>query len=192
MSNLDLRTALWRVGTIARLAEQLIADALEGTGMSAVEYAVVSLLGTEGPSTPGEIAQSMAAPPSTLSSVLDRLERRGVVTRQPNPDDARSMLVRLSDEGRDVLDEAKPAFRSVLVPYIEALGTNVAVAEAGLGIVERALRSVAGRPAPANGAAVSTIVIDGPPLTEEEAAAVRDHVAFLRWRATERAASWSG
>jgi DNA-binding MarR family transcriptional regulator len=37
---------------------------------------------------------------------LDRLERKGLVTRVPNPDDRRGSLVRLTDSGRDVIDEA--------------------------------------------------------------------------------------
>lgn len=41
-----------------------------------------------------------------MTAALDRLERKGLVTRAPNPDDRRGSLVRLTDTGRDIVDEA--------------------------------------------------------------------------------------
>ena len=36
---------------------------------------------------------------STATSVLDRLEKRGLITRRLNPDDRRSFLIELTEEG---------------------------------------------------------------------------------------------
>jgi DNA-binding MarR family transcriptional regulator len=41
-----------------------------------------------------------------MTAALDRLERKGLVARLPNPADRRGSLVRLTDAGRDVIDEA--------------------------------------------------------------------------------------
>jgi MarR family transcriptional regulator, organic hydroperoxide resistance regulator len=38
--------------------------------------------------------------PSTLTSVLDRLEKRRLITRRPNPGDRRSFLIGVTREGR--------------------------------------------------------------------------------------------
>jgi DNA-binding MarR family transcriptional regulator len=38
--------------------------------------------------------------PSTLTSVLDRLEKRRMITRKPNPDDRRSFLIGVTRVGR--------------------------------------------------------------------------------------------
>lgn len=38
--------------------------------------------------------------PSTLTSVLDRLEKRHMITRKPNPADRRSFLIRVTRPGR--------------------------------------------------------------------------------------------
>jgi DNA-binding MarR family transcriptional regulator len=48
---------------------------------------------------------------------IGRLERRGHVDRIPNPDDGRSYLVSLSEEGQRLLGTARPAFRD----YAEAV-----------------------------------------------------------------------
>jgi DNA-binding MarR family transcriptional regulator len=41
-----------------------------------------------------------------ITSRLDRLERRGLVKRTRHPDDRRGVLVALTDQGREVLDQA--------------------------------------------------------------------------------------
>lgn len=45
---------------------------------------------------------------SRLSRAVTRLERRGVVRRDPDPDDGRSTLATLTAAGREVFDEATP------------------------------------------------------------------------------------
>jgi DNA-binding MarR family transcriptional regulator len=51
--------------------------------------------------------------PSTLTGVLDRLERRGLVTRTPNPHDRRSILVELTPAGRAAAARVAAAFAAV-------------------------------------------------------------------------------
>jgi DNA-binding MarR family transcriptional regulator len=44
-----------------------------------------------------------------ITSRIDRLERRGLVRRLPDPDDRRGILVELTDEGLEVVDAAVAA-----------------------------------------------------------------------------------
>jgi MarR family transcriptional regulator, organic hydroperoxide resistance regulator len=57
----------------------------------------------------GELAADTATKPTTLTSVLDRLVRRGYVARQLGPADRRSFLVSLTEAGRPVADAARAA-----------------------------------------------------------------------------------
>ena len=41
-----------------------------------------------------------------MTSAIDRLERKGLVTRTPNPNDRRGSLVGLAEEGVRTIDEA--------------------------------------------------------------------------------------
>jgi DNA-binding MarR family transcriptional regulator len=47
-----------------------------------------------------ELVERTAQRPSTLTGVLDRLERRGLLARAPHPTDRRALQVVLSPEGR--------------------------------------------------------------------------------------------
>ncbi len=44
-----------------------------------------------------------------ITSRIDRLEHRGLVRRLDDPDDRRGVIIELTDEGRDVVDEAVAA-----------------------------------------------------------------------------------
>jgi len=54
------------------------------------------------------IAQRMFVTTASTSSLLDTLERRGLVTRQPDPDDRRGVLVALTEAGQQLVDEYLP------------------------------------------------------------------------------------
>jgi DNA-binding MarR family transcriptional regulator len=44
-----------------------------------------------------------------ITSRIDRLERRGLVRRLDDPDDRRGVNIELTDDGREVVDEAVAA-----------------------------------------------------------------------------------
>ena len=48
-----------------------------------------------------------------MTSLLDALEREGWARRIPNPDDRRSVLVEITDEGKALADRFLPGVRKV-------------------------------------------------------------------------------
>jgi DNA-binding MarR family transcriptional regulator len=67
----------------------------------------------EGPRTARALADATAQRPSTLTGVLDRLERRGLVARRPNPADRRSLLIVPTAQGRAAAGRVSAAFTAV-------------------------------------------------------------------------------
>jgi len=51
--------------------------------------------------------------PMTLSGILDRLEKRGLVERYPDPNDSRAKLARLTLEGAELVRTAKNVGREL-------------------------------------------------------------------------------
>ncbi|HEY3505992.1 MAG TPA: MarR family transcriptional regulator [Actinocatenispora sp.] len=79
--------------------------------------------------TPGELAESMAAVPQSITRILAGLEERGFVARRTDPRDRRQSLVSLTDAGRTVLAEDGRARRTWLA---SAMATELTVAERDL------------------------------------------------------------
>ena len=51
--------------------------------------------------------------PMTMSGILDRLEKRGLVERYPDPNDSRAKLARLTDEGSSLVRTARHVGREL-------------------------------------------------------------------------------
>jgi DNA-binding MarR family transcriptional regulator len=60
-----------------------------------------------------ELVAATGQRPSTLTGVLDRLERRELVERRPHPADRRSIAIHLTADGQAAADEIAAAFATV-------------------------------------------------------------------------------
>ena len=87
----------------------VLAGRLAGLHLSASEINVLANLADGRNRSVGELASDTATKPTTLTSVLDRLVRRGYVTRDLDPADRRSFLVSLTADGRRVAGAARDA-----------------------------------------------------------------------------------
>jgi DNA-binding MarR family transcriptional regulator len=90
----------------AALDDQLQRD----SGLSHYEYGILAALSAAAAGTlrMSELAIYANGSLSRLSRGVTRLERRGLVTREPDPADGRYTLATLTDDGRSVLVEAAP------------------------------------------------------------------------------------
>ena len=115
---------------------QALAVRLAGLDLPASEINVLANLAGHDPLTVGALAAATATRPTTLTSVLDRLVRRGYVIREVDPADRRSFLVSLTLAGqraagtvsaavreleRGALSRVSPAQRAGFFAVIDAL-----------------------------------------------------------------------
>ena len=90
----------------ARIARDLTAE----SGLSAADYEVLSTL-SEKPQRRWELkdlAAKMEWSRSRLSHHTARMEARGLVTREPHPDDGRGCILHLTETGFETLKAAAP------------------------------------------------------------------------------------
>jgi DNA-binding MarR family transcriptional regulator len=69
-------------------------------GLTPAEINALANLADNRLRTVSELAQLIGSPPTTATSVLDRLEHRGHVTRNRHPTDRRALIVELTPSGR--------------------------------------------------------------------------------------------
>jgi len=74
----------------AILFHQKLADRM---GLHLTDMQCINLLDLLGSVTPGKLADCMGLTTGGVTVMLDRLEKAGLVTREPNPGDRRSVLV---------------------------------------------------------------------------------------------------
>jgi len=118
-----------------------LAVRLAGLNLTASEINVLANLADGRTRSIGELGSDTATKPTTLTSVLDRLARKGYVTRELDPADRRSFRVSLTADGRGVAGAARAAAEDL---------ERTALAEvsdadlAGFRAVARALAEVSG------------------------------------------------
>src|SRR5215208_6764811 len=66
--------------------------------LSLRQYAALNGI-REGASSPGELARLWQVTPAVITGIIDRLERRELVRREPDPDDRRRLRLALTDTG---------------------------------------------------------------------------------------------
>ncbi len=96
----------------------MVNRALRRHGLSAAgRQALAVLEGAGQPLSPTTISERLIVSTASVTSLLDTLERRGLVIRLPDPDDRRRLLVSLTDDGQRVVD--------AFLPEVVALQTAV-------------------------------------------------------------------
>jgi DNA-binding MarR family transcriptional regulator len=109
--DLDLRAmaTVARLHVLGRLVDAEFARTAARYGVDTAEADILFTLRRAGEPyrlTPSRLAESLLVSSGTLTSRLDRLERKELVARVPHPRDRRSVEVELTPRGRDVVDEA--------------------------------------------------------------------------------------
>jgi DNA-binding MarR family transcriptional regulator len=86
-----------------------LGSALAELDLPAADINALANLATGGPRSVGALASATATKPTTLTSVLDRLARRGFITREVDPADRRSFLISLTASGQDTAQTVSAA-----------------------------------------------------------------------------------
>lgn len=81
--------------------------------LGAAEMNVLANLADGTARTASELASAVGSRPTTMTSVLDRLEQRRLITRRADPADRRAIRIQLTAEGRRLGAAVRRAFRRV-------------------------------------------------------------------------------
>lgn len=104
--------------------ERAIVDALQPFGLSFGDFDVLNTLrrrGEDAGTNPRDLARSSLITSGAMTSRLDRLERAGLVRREPDPADRRGVLVRLTAQGERLAEQALRAVLAADEAFLEPL-----------------------------------------------------------------------
>lgn len=98
-----------RIVRLSSIFQRRFGEAFAELGLTEGDYGVLVALRRSGAPfelTPTELAHTRMMTSGGMTAVIDRLERRSLLERLPNPADRRGSIVRLTEDGRSVVDQA--------------------------------------------------------------------------------------
>lgn len=100
---------IWHIIRLARHAEQRLEfEVHRPLGWSWAGFRIMVNAYALDTVEPSQLASILGVARPTITSNLDRLERDGLLVRQPDPDNRRRVLVMLTDKGRAAVEQAIP------------------------------------------------------------------------------------
>jgi MarR family transcriptional regulator, organic hydroperoxide resistance regulator len=99
-----------------------IAARLAGSGLTSSEQNVLAALADGRVRSVGELAEATGTKPSTLTSVLDRLEHKRLLERDVDYSDRRLVLISLTQAGRDTAAAVLAAITALEESALGGLG----------------------------------------------------------------------
>lgn len=127
----DSRALVALAGDLAQSVRDFERRVLEPFGLSESEYSVLACLreaGTPYRLSPTILMRDLGRSSGGLTKLLRRLEANRLISREPNPDDGRSLLVRLSRRGLELESRIDRAFSAAASNRLAGLPTTKAEA----------------------------------------------------------------
>lgn len=101
-----------RLKRAAQVLERSLSETFKRFDLHGGEFDVLGTLRRNGEPyslTPTELYRSMMLSSGAMTNRIDRLEERGLVSREPDPDDRRGVRIRLTTEGLELIEGAVEA-----------------------------------------------------------------------------------
>lgn len=102
-------------------AKQLFSEEARGLGLTMRQLVILDAVKTKENLMQAEIVQLTGIDRSTVTELVGRMVKRGLLVRSRNNRDARAYIVRTTAEGRERLDAAEMASKRAGARFLEVL-----------------------------------------------------------------------
>ncbi|MBB6558933.1 DNA-binding MarR family transcriptional regulator [Acidovorax soli] len=138
MTTTNPGTVLREVARMYTRAQRVVAECSSTTN---TQCHLLTELGRSGPLPLSELGARVSLEKSWVSRAVEAMAERGLVTKEPNPQDARSWLVTLTAEGERKVHELNTTLDAHAAQLLECLsGRDRAAVEKSLQLLLKALR----------------------------------------------------
>ena len=93
-------------------------------GVTASQAMLLNFLGEEDRILSCSLGKKLQISSATMTGILDRLEKLGLVERQPHPDDRRAILICLTDKGHTYAKQINSIMVKANREYLARLGSG--------------------------------------------------------------------
>lgn len=103
-----------------------IKDEMAKNKLSITEFSVLEVLYQKGKQTIQQIGNRILISSGSMTYVIDKLEQRGLLSRNACPDDRRVIHVLLTDGGNELMAEIMPKYRELVDGLFDSLNHDEA------------------------------------------------------------------
>lgn len=96
-----------RLASISTVLQRHLSRVDTGEGLTRARLSALALLVLGGPRTLGDLASAEHVRPPTMTRLIHAMEADGLVSRRPNPDDARSVVLEATPKGVKQLQKGR-------------------------------------------------------------------------------------
>lgn len=107
----------------SRAVTRLYDEQMQSTGLSSTQYTLLSVLSAKGPTPQHELADILAADPTTLSRVLALMQTHAWI-RPQSSDDRRVKVWAIAPQGSRTLHRAAPGWKAAQDQMARMLGSG--------------------------------------------------------------------
>lgn len=109
------------ISRLAALMQEEFNRRLQGEDVSWPQWMVLNVLAQEIATTPATIADNIGVDRSAVTRLLDRLEKKGLVLREHDKLDRRSVNIHLTDNGRKLMGRLNDLAREHQEHFLDSL-----------------------------------------------------------------------
>ncbi|MGC9368044.1 MAG: MarR family winged helix-turn-helix transcriptional regulator [Paracoccaceae bacterium] len=114
-------TSLVALRRILRATDLYGRDLAKAAGLTAAQFRVLQVVAERGLCTAKDISRRMSVSQATVTSLVDKLVRQGMVTRERCETDRRQTNIVITARGRETIEKAPDALQQRYVRKFEAL-----------------------------------------------------------------------
>ena len=98
-----MRLVLWKA---AKAVEEVDKASIDQTGLGLSDFTIMEALLHKGPLPINQIGEKVLLTSGSMTAAVNRMERKGLVTRIQDPSDGRCFYVHLTKKGRNTIKTA--------------------------------------------------------------------------------------
>lgn len=115
------RSVLIAISRATQMLQQRSATILKDSGLTLSQFGVLEILYHKGDLTINEIIKSLLSTSGNMTVVINNLKKEGLITRSPNPNDRRSSIISISNQGAELVEKVFPPHLNDLKEYLSVL-----------------------------------------------------------------------
>lgn len=118
-------TPFYDVAVLSRAVSALLTDAMADSPLNPLEYAVASAVASGRAVTASRLAEDFAVPLTTVTEWLTRMDERGLLSRERDPQDRRRQRLSLTADGMAGFAAAQAHFARAYLAFLDRAPMDV-------------------------------------------------------------------